>query len=262
MAASTLLPEEEEAKEFLEALDLQVQLVPTSTSKSPEFIVDGDARGYVVEVKARKDSEEWIRQMRRSRIASEERSLGHSRWAEDVARAAISQFHSVDEQHSKWWVLWLAIRCRASAEAMFEEAIGSLFGVRQVVYHDPNSESQTAMRNCLFAKPGVFERHLEIVASIVDSGDGLGFCVNDEFAGDFDSFRESVLWSSFASIHPPMAANDLTERQGFLRADLSVNRRDDAAVKASLERAYGLENAFILDMRVHSASTVARRRGR
>lgn len=260
MAASSLLPEEREAKEFLEAVNLQVQPVPTSTSRSPEFIVDGDARGHVVEVKARKDSETWMRAMKRGRVAYEERSLGHSRWAEDVARTAISQFRSVDQQHSRWWVLWLAIRCQASTDAMFEEAIGSLFGVRQVVYHDPDSESQAAMRNCLFAKPGVFERHPEIVASVVDSGTGLGFCVNDEFAGDFNSFRESVLWSSFARIHHPTTANDLTERHGFLRADLSVNRKDDAAVQAALERVYGLERALILDMQVHSASTVARRR--
>lgn len=125
--------------------------------------------------------------MIRGRAAYQVRSLGHGRWAQDVAHTAVKQCRSVDVQHLRWWVLWIAIRCKASAETMFAEVIGSFFGVRQVVYPDPRSEG-AAMRDCLFATPGVFERHPEIVACVVDSGDGFGFCVNDEFAGDFDSF--------------------------------------------------------------------------
>jgi hypothetical protein len=258
MSTPTLLPEEQEAERFLKALGLEVCPVPTSTSKTPEFIVGGDARGYVLEVKARDDSEEWTRAMKSGRAAHQKRSMGYSRWAEDVAHNAVKQFHSVDAQHLRWWVLWLAIKCDASADAMVEEAIGSLFGVRQVVYHYPHSQEQP-MRNCLFARCGVFERHPEIVASVVDSGSGFCFCVNDEFARDFGSFRESVLWSSFARIHPPMTATDLTESRGFFRAELSVNRRDDSALAVSLERTYGLEKAIMLDMQVHSTSIATRR---
>jgi hypothetical protein len=258
MPTPTLLPEEQEAERFLRERGLDVHRVPTSASKTPEFIVEGDARGYVVEVKARDDSKEWTRAMKSGRVAHQKRSMGHSRWAEDVAHDAVNQCRSVDAQHLRWWVLWLAIKCAASAEAMFEEAIGSLFGVRQVVYYDPHSREQP-MRNCLFARPGVFERHPEIVASVVSSGGRFGFCVNDQFAGDFGSFRESVLWSSFARIHPPATASDLTGNRGFFRADLSVNRKDDSALQASLERAYGLEKAVMLDMQVHSASMVPSR---
>jgi hypothetical protein len=138
---------------------------------------------------------------------------------------------------------------------MLEEAIGSLFGVRQVIYDDPHSGGQS-MRNCLFARPGVFERHAKIVASVVAFGSGFCFCVNDEFAGDFSSFRESVLWSSFARIHAPTTAIDLTEKRGFFRADRSVNRSDDDALAGSIERIYGLKKAIMLDMQVHSSSVV------
>jgi hypothetical protein len=193
--------------------------------------------------------------MKGGAAAHQKRSMGYSHWTRDVARKAVEQARSVDAQHLRWWVLWLAIRCDASADAMLEEAIGSLFGVRQVVYYSAHSGEQP-MRNCLFARPGVFERYPEIVASVVDSASGFCFCVNDEFAGDFSSFRESVLWSSFARIHPPMTANDLAESRGFFRADLSVNRRDDSALAASLERSYGLEKAVMLDMQVHSTSIV------
>jgi hypothetical protein len=130
--------------------------------------------------------------MKSGRAASQKRSLACSRWAEDVARNAAKQFRSVDAGHSRWWVLWLAIECAASSDAIVQEAIGSLFGIRQLVYCD-DAHSNEQGGNCLFASRGVFERHPEIVATIVDSPSGLSFCVNDEFAEDFSSLRESVL---------------------------------------------------------------------
>jgi hypothetical protein len=42
MPTPALLPEEQEAERLLQMLDLKVHRVPTSTSKTPEFIVDGD----------------------------------------------------------------------------------------------------------------------------------------------------------------------------------------------------------------------------
>jgi hypothetical protein len=252
----TLLPEEQEAEEFMSELGLAVRRVPTSTTETPDFIVDGDARGYVLEVKARNDSEEWTRAIEDRRVAHQRRSMGHGSWAEDVAHKASKQFLSADGQHLRWWVLWLAIKCHASAEAMREEAIGSLFGVRQVVHQGPLS---AVSDNCLFAKPGIFERHPKIVASVVSSSAGFGFCVNDEFADDYLSFRESVLWSSFACIGPPTTATELAGSRGFVRADHSaVDRRDDTALAAYLERVYGLKNPIMLDPQVHSASMRAK----
>jgi hypothetical protein len=251
-------PEEENAGKFLLGLGLDVHHIPTSSSKTPEFEIDGDGRGYVVEVKARKDSKAWDHALDRGEAAHQVRSMGHARWTQDVAHAAVKQLRSVDTAHERWWILWLAIMCRSSSEAMLEEAIGSLFGIRQVVYHDPNSENAQS-RNCLFATPGVFERHPEIVACIVDSGSGLSFCVNDQFAADFDSFRQSLLWSSFARIHPPMTASDLEEKSGFFRVHPSVNRADLLALASHLERVYALDKAIVLDMRVHSASGLAKR---
>src|ERR1700680_4507885 len=123
MPTPTLRPEEQEAERFLRALDLEVRPVPTSTSQTPDFIVDGDARGYVVEVKARADSKDWTRAMKSGRAAHQKRSMGYSHWTKDVARKAVEQARSVDIQHLRWWVLWLAINCGASAGAMLGGAI-------------------------------------------------------------------------------------------------------------------------------------------
>jgi hypothetical protein len=252
MPTPNLRADEQEAERVLKELGLRVSRVPTSSSKTPDFAVEGDARGYLFEVKARQDSEAWTRAIKRGQVAFQKRSMGYGHWAEDVASDAAKQFRSVDAQHLRWWVLWLAIQCVASPDAMAREVIGTLFGVRQVVYHDHDSKAACS-RDCLFAIPGVFERHPEIVACVVDIGNALCLCVNDEFSGDFNSFRESVL---FARIHPPTTATDLTQNRGYLRVDLSVDREDDSALQAYLERVYGLEKPIMLDAKLHSASIV------
>jgi len=248
----TLRPDEQEAEQILKYLGLQVSRVPPATSRTPDFTAEGDTRGYLVEVKGREDSEAWIRAMKSGRVAFQKRSMGCGHWTEDVASDAVKQFRSVDAQHLRWWVLWVAIEFVASPDAMAREVIGALFGIRQVVYHDPHSKAACS-RDCLFAVPGVFEHHPELVACVVDFGNELCLCVNDE-APDFNSFRQSVL---FAGIHPPTTATDLTQNRGYLRVDrLLVDRKDDFALEAYLERVYGLEKSVMLNGKLHSASIV------
>jgi hypothetical protein len=257
MPAPDLFPEEQRVEQFLQGLGLAVHRIALSSSKTPDFRVDGDARGYLFELKTRRDSEEWLDSLNEGEVAYQERSTCQDRWAQDGADQALRQFRSEDAQHLRWWVLWLAIRCRAAMEAMSDQAFGSLFGIRQVVYEDPQSKAPL-MRDCLFATPGVFERHPEIVACVVDRGDRKCLCVNDEFARDFESFRQSVLWTHFAREHPPTSASDLVANRGFFRVDHSIDRKDESAVIAHLELAYGLDGAILIDMKAHSASKLIR----
>lgn len=256
---STLHPEEVEAQKLLEQLGLIVVPVPTAKSNTPEFLVDGDARGYAVEVKARRDMDEWKRVLRGGNVAYQKRSMGFGRWAEDVAHHALKQLEAVDPEHTRWWVLWLSIECRAGTDAMFDQAVGSLFGVRQVVYYDPDSGEQP-MRDCLFARPGVFERHHQLVGAVVTGDQGITLCVN-EFAEDYQSFQDSVLYRSFARIHPPISAKDLAENRGFFQIeDLSIDRSDDGVISSYLMKEYGLKKALMLDMAEHSASQLVDRK--
>jgi len=256
---STLHPEELEALAFLERLGLIVVPVPTAKSKTPEFLVNGDTRGYAVEVKARRDTDGWERALRGGEVAYQKRAMGYARWCEDVAHNALKQLKSVDLEHTRWWVLWLSIGCRAGIDAMFNQAVGSLFGVRQVVYYDPDSDKHL-MRDCLFAKPGVFERHHQFVSAVVTVGQGITLCVN-EFAEDYGSFQDSVLYRWFARIHPPITAKDLAENRGFFQIkDLSIDRSNEGVISSYLMREYSLKKAVVLDMAVHSASQLIDRK--
>jgi hypothetical protein len=251
----TLRPDEQQAEDFFTTLGLQVLRIPIAPPlKTPDFSIQGDARPYLLEVKAREDSADWTHSMNSGQVALQERSMGYGHWAANVASDAVEQFRSRDDQHLSWWVLWLAITCVAEPDEMTEEAISTLLGVRLVAYCDSNSEPAHS-RKCLFARIGVFERHPEVVATVVVSDSGLWLCVN-EFSKDFDSFQKSLLWSHFAASQPPMTATDLMTAGNYFRLDPSVDRQHDSAIQAYLETTYNLAKATMMDMKSHTATIV------
>lgn len=138
---------------------------------------------------------------------------------------------------------------------MFQQAIGPLFGVRQIV-----DRSSGGMWDCIYATPGVFERHNEIVAAVVTEGKSITLCVN-ELARDFNSFSTSVLCKSFKKHGPINSATELTKNQNFLCVDpKEVNRKSDDSLSAYLELKYDFDAPIILDMKEHSATVKVSRK--
>jgi hypothetical protein len=252
MNKNQLLPEEQEAFNILTNVGLEVNVVPTGKNNSPEFIVDGDDCGYVVEVKARRDSEEWERNLKEKGEALESRSISFGRWASDVARKALKQFKAVDPKHERWWVLWFSIECRSSIESMFQQAIGTLFGVRQILDFKTKK-----MWDCLYAQPGVFERHSEIIAVVVTDGDKISLCVN-ELAEDYDKFSHSVVHKTFERFGPPNSVSELIKSRNYFVVDPEmVDRKDDGALARYLGQKYNLETLMFIDMKEHTASVIS-----
>ena len=201
--------EEVEARRFFKALGLVVQRVSESSSKTPEFLVDGDEFGYVVKVKSRFDEEEYKKNFRAGKIAFKIRSTGYDRWTEDIARYAIKQMESIDPNQSRFWILWISVECQAARDTMFDQIVGSLFGIRQICYWD-RSIPGYALRGCLLVVPGVFEQYPEIQGVVISQGNSLGFCVN-ESSNKFNYFKNSRIYTAFESKGQPTSANDLTE---------------------------------------------------
>jgi len=125
--------QEKEARRFFEeGLHLMVTRIPSTASKTPDFFVDGETPGYVVEVKSRFDDQDFLRELRQGSTAVRSRGIGHARWTEDTARSARKQMVSGDYARKRFRVIWLAVECLSSTDAMFEQVIGTLYGVRQV----------------------------------------------------------------------------------------------------------------------------------
>jgi len=252
MNTDHLLPEEQEAFNVLSNTGLEIEIVPTGKNKSPEFLINGDECGYAVEVKTRRDSEAWGKSLREKGEAFISRSTSFGRWAFDVSRDAIKQLNSVDQGHERWWVLWFSIECNAATESMFQQAIGTLLGVRQILEFDTEK-----MWDCIYAKPGVFERFRKVTAVVVTDRDKITLCVN-ELADNYDTFTHSIVYKTFNKIAPPVHVSDLSKNRNFFIVDpKKVDRKDDAALSNYLARKYNLKRTLFLDMKEHTASVLS-----
>jgi hypothetical protein len=248
--------EEKEARRFFEeGLGLMVRRVPSATSKTPDFLIDGEKPGYVLEVKSRFDDESFLKELERGSTAVRSRSLGHDRWAADSARAARKQLIGGDPSRERFWVLWFAVECLSSTEEMFNQVIGTLYGIRQVAYWDEATQTMDG-RECLFVVPGVFERWPDIDGAIVTVGDTITLCAN-EFSDKAERFQSSLLYQSFAQHGGPVSPSVLERRHGFLSiADRTIDRTSEEAVRRYLSQEYNLKHVQILNIKAHSASVV------
>jgi hypothetical protein len=251
--------EEQEARRFFEAgLGLKVMRVPSAKSKTSDFLIDGEQPGYVLEVKSRFDDESFLRELERGDTAVRSRALGHDRWAVDQARSAHKQLAGSDPTRERFWVLWYAVECLSSTEAMFNQVIGTLYGIRQVAYWDETSQTAHG-RECLFVVPGVFERWPDIDAAIVTVENSITLCVN-EFSAKLERFQSSLLYQSFAQRGGPVSPSNLEANCGFLSiADRTIDRVSEETVGQYLSERYGLKQVHILNIRTHSASVIAQR---
>jgi len=251
--------EEQEARRFFEeGLGLIVTRVPGAKPKTPDFLIDGEQPGYVLEVKSRFDDESFCKELERGSTAVRSRALGHDRWAVDQARSARKQLMGSDPTRERFWVLWFAVECLSSTEAMFDQVIGTLYGVRQVAYWDEASQTMHG-RECLFVVPGVFERWPDIDGAIVTVGESITLCVN-EFSDKAKRFQLSRLYQSFAQRGGPVKPSDLEAKCGFLSiADRTIDRVNEEAVGQYLSQRYGLKQVYILNIKAHSVSVVVPR---
>jgi hypothetical protein len=252
-------PQEKEARRFFEeGLHLIVSRIPSATLKTPDFFVDGEAPGYIVEVKSRFDDKDFLKELKLGATAVRRRALGHARWTEDNARSGRKQMLTGDLGRKRFWVLWIAIECLSSTEAMFDQVIGTLYGVRQVAYWDEATQ-QNHGRECLFAVPGVFERWPEIDCAIVTVGDAITLCAN-EFSEKAVLFQSSKLHLSFAQRGGPVSPSDLEANRGFLSiADRTIDRRNENVVRDYLSQRYCLKGVHILNIEAYSTSVVPTR---
>lgn len=95
--------EDREARRFFEeGLGLTVTRVPTAKAQTPDFLIDGEQPGYVLEIKSRFDDESFSKELERGYTAVRSRSLGHDRWTVDQARGARKQLMSSDPARGRF----------------------------------------------------------------------------------------------------------------------------------------------------------------
>jgi hypothetical protein len=255
--------EERKVRSFFEnELRLTVHRVPESTKQTPDFQIEGDSPAYLVEVKGRCDDADSRTALADGEIVSGEESLGWAAWTSNVARGARHQLASGDPSHEHLWVLCVVIIRSFATEAVFEQVIGTLYGVRQVAYWG-ETEGMMCGRECLHVVPGAFERWPEIDGAMVMVGSLVTFCAN-EFSDRYEILRLSRLWKFFAERGGPITPTDLELNRGFWSVeDRTITRSDERTVEQYLAGKYGVERTYIHNVKCHhAASLIPQRRSR
>ena len=154
---------EDIAEAFFRSEGFVVHRVPRSGAKSPDFEVDGDEPGYLVEVKARFDDDAFD-EVAAGEVFTADQSLHWSMGVYRQAKKAVAQMRQRDPEHRRIWILWYAAAASVADDLATEQIRGTLLGIRQVV---DLADVGAGTRALLYAQRGVFEQLPDLDAAII-----------------------------------------------------------------------------------------------
>jgi hypothetical protein len=225
--------EEKEARRFFEAVGLSAKRIPSASTTTADYFIDGDTLGYAVEVKTRRDDEGAIEALRRGDIADSERQLARDSAIERVARSSRKQFVGVDPSHERLWILWFSLRATLGADASFPQCLGTLYGIRDAIIDD---NGQATAIECFYARPGVFERWSEIDGAIISTESGFVGCINGLSPRTVQMMQSRVMQRLGKAVVVP---SQLEEVGSVFIAERSADRKDTQALQTALATKYG-----------------------
>ena len=250
---------EAEARSFFQALGLTVEHLERVGRKAPDFRVLGDGPGYLVEVKARYDDEEASRTLKTAGTAAHVRTLGHDDAVERIARRARRQLEAEDPNREHVWLLWLDARAVMGADALRDQLIATLYGIRHAVFEDDVGD--TVSLHCYYARPGVLERWSDLDAAVVAGHGGWLLCLN-EFSPRAQEVRALRLTREFERRSAVIVPAELERAGGAMLAPTSLDRRVEPVLTAYLREHYRHPELLILDPYQATASALVRREGK
>lgn len=246
-------PDKADVIEFFGELGFRALPIPEETTRrTPDIFVPGAPSNLLVEIKTRRDGDEWRKALVEGSTADAMR-WGAGPWAFTQAGRAHGQFNAYDPLHESHWLVWFSVRRESLADVASEQIRDSLLGIRDVIV--PSGADGAEMRKCINAQESVFSKYDRIVAAIVSCGDGISMFAND-MSPRIDEFRETEV---FTTLSARGSWNDVTSlvSRGFLLFDgLPGERSSDAALQKYLARKYGFSVVFMSGMTSHAFSVV------
>jgi hypothetical protein len=234
----TALPlAERNAKHVLEGLGFGVRKVPTTSERTPDFEVEGDASGYLVEVKSRL-LDERLSKPTAPIGPPVEKAMRHDAKVGDWLADAKQQFRTLDPQHERLWFLWCSMDARFGGKNQGERTISVLYGVRQA--HDIEPPRRIVV--VFYAIPAAFDRFPEIDGAVVvqPRESRITFCPNEaspRFARVMASrLVRELRQKGVVSMLPVERAAAMN---GYV-VPPAVRRADHVAVLRDVQRATGL----------------------
>jgi hypothetical protein len=246
-----MMSHEEIVKAALEQFGCQVQKIPESTEKTPDFLVEIGAVQYVIELKTKEPNPTRLAEREEELSAGEvhgevdvvERNNTISRVVRDAAEQLAN--HHGDPLRIAWL---MAIGPNPSARMELFEA--TLYGIGSIV----DMSEKGTLGDCYYFENSDFHRYREhLDGAIISTMKELTFCLNTQ-SPRYEELKNSPLAQVLAgAVCDPLARESRGE--AYI-VDGDVNRNDKEAVLGFLKNKYGKERLMHMRMN-HIVATVA-----
>jgi len=182
----------------------------------------GEEHIYYIEVKDR-----WLPNTKG------EFKMGWSPSTEAVIAKAVEQWTAMPKQKGAVFVLWVNIREDDEDETVLESLWHTLYGVQEVEVSRGNIKIRTA---CFYLNPSAFRKWPDLAATIISTGKGLVFCLNQ---GSHSDLRRSRLFSLYKRVNGVMEPDAIERDKGCLIAQ--AGRNEEERMKSTMTH-YGFES--------------------
>jgi CheY-like chemotaxis protein len=224
-------------RKFLEKAGCEVERLPAPNDKKYcDLRADDGDEKYLIEVKSFHDDATIQQTLRNGDIhEGEHRHTYRDSVAKEI-REAIKQLQSTAEEcGDALWLVALIARSKNDASFMFNQIIGTLYGVGAITDCGPDGGSRR--RRCLYFYDSAFYRHRELDGALVLDSKSAVLCMND-YGRRLDRVRQSGL-ACFLAQHKAFYDMATWERDfDCLVADFKMDRADRPAVLERLKQKY------------------------
>jgi len=251
----------EDVHEIMESAGLETARIPVAATPRCDLRArDAEGEQYMIEVKGFHDNEEIGPTLREGKVHAEVRSLVLSQAIEAAIEDAINrQIPATPGADVSLCMVVLIARTTFGAEVTRKQILGTLYGLRAIVFVD--STSQTVSQDCLYFSESAFHRHPQLDAAILIDSTGVALMLND-FGLRIDRARRSLL-SRFFNERGALKDAATLETRGFFWADCPLDRRpipgNEGQVLEYVKKKYSLAFAVATSPKEHSAMVAVAR---
>lgn len=246
------------AKAFLEHWGAIVEAIETGDAEQSDFLASIDESVLLIEEKTKVDNPESLARRRKAfdagEVYSSSRRLVRDNRLSGVVRKAASQLASSAGKTHDFRLIWFT-GTGHEAHALSEQFIATLYGSTNIIEMDSSH-----YRRCYFFRNSDFHRYADtidgaIVAHIVRESLSAKFCVNP-LSPRASNLRTSAFLRRFENaVEDPNARE--REGEAFIVVG-DLDRSNENAVLAELQRTYGTKPLMTFDLGYHSAAVAVR----
>lgn len=227
-------PHRQVVRRKLEAIGYAISEIPEGDGPSADLAANGQDRGLVVEVKARRDDIERAREFRRGstgQVIGSHSPIVHDDPLSDVIHHAAKQISSSQDGYSGIGVLWFRVDPELGILHADQKMIITLLGRRYVNVREADGIIRPAVP-CYLAAYADFYRYPAIDLAVIEDPEDKAQILVNPYSRRLDDVRASRLFT-FVAGNNPSAIIDLhrleTPASGYVLWG-EFSRKDEATV--------------------------------